>query len=726
MPKVIILVIISILISPTQKVLCNHVVGGEINYECLGEGSNPNSFTIRVNYSSFEVCEFEFTQETKILRKWIDGLFTDLILNLDTFNVIETIDYSCVQNESNFCYVKNYYSNEFEFIKSDSEIYLEARSCCRDADIINLDANGLSLGAVYMIDLSTFAQQECNNSPNIENNLPASFCKNEFFELNLAGNDIENDQIIYEFCAPLNTPSEPVDVPDFPSLPFNFPDYGPLYPLGQGVLSLDPNLGILSGIPSNLGSFVVGICVTEYRNGQYLSKTRRDIQINVTDCIPYVQADMNSDSITDESIFIINSCNQPTINFENLSIEENNINSQLWTIDMGTDIVTSDEWNPTIFFEEAGTYSGNLVINPNEECSDSIDFIVNIVTDIIPDFTTIYDTCISGPVKFFNNSYANGSELSFFEWSFGDSTYSYELEVEKIYQNPGIYDVQLKVIDEFGCADSINNVLDWRPAPAIIIAPPRIPASCAPLETKLINLSWPIDSTYSFEWDFGDGTFVYDEINPMHTYSKHGTYDIFVSVTSPIGCIADTLFEQLILVEEPPAASFNYLPTALTSFNSIISITDFSERAVHWHWLFDQVDSSYIQEPIYEFADTGFHTVRLVVKDIYGCTDTLVQKVDVIPAVTYFLPNAFSPNGDGQNDVFQAKGILEYVTDFQIKIFNRWGQIVFESFDPEINWSGFDQTNNQFYPNGVYSFIIRYKISRGNIENKTGFVTIVN
>ena len=105
-------------------------------------------------------------------------------------------------------------------------------------------------------------------------------------------------------------------------------------------MTLDPVTGMLSGSPPTLGQFLVGICISEYRNGELLSIVRRDIQLNIAPCEPFVEVDIEADEMAIDGRFVFNSCGEQTINFTNLSTQLNNIDEFIWIFDMGTAILT--------------------------------------------------------------------------------------------------------------------------------------------------------------------------------------------------------------------------------------------------------------------------------------------------------------------------------------------------------------------------------------------------
>ncbi len=711
-----------LIISCKTEVNCNHILGGELSYECIGEGSSSNKRIFKVHTTFYQECSLPIFDIVS-LTAWQNEEYSSITSTLEEYEQVQDKGYVCTEISSTSCYNKVTYSSEIELNVVSSDFHIMLADCCRTDDIINCQASWE--GTLIPLDFTSNAIEQCNNSPSFNETVPVSICANEYFEWDVSATDPDNDQLIYELCATFDNDFDGVIPPDYISIPYNLPEYSLLHPLGQNAIDLNPNSGFLSGIPTEAGIYVIVVCVTEYRNGVYMSSIRRDVILTIVECEPLIEAEIQANEIAPNNIYIINSCNNQSPTFINLSTQEENITDLIWSFDVGNEIETSTEWSPSIYFEEPGSYVGNLVLNPEGECTDTLDFIVNVVADVVPDFIAEYDSCISGPVQFFNNSFAEGSELVDFDWSFGDGSFSEEFAPEKIYETPGEFEIKLTVIDEFNCTDSITGMIEWRPAPAILIVSPETAASCAPLATTFNNLSWPIDSTYSFTWDYGDGSMMSNIMSPNHEYLEAGVYDVAISVESPIGCYVDTVFQNLITVEAPPKANFDYSPNELTQFDATIDLKDKSERAVSWRWFFDELDSTWVQDPTYVFADTGQHTVRLIVQDFYGCVDTMLQIVDVIPQVTYFLPNAFSPNGDGENDFFSAKGIVDEMLTFELNIFDRWGGLLFSTSNPNFEWNGNHQHDGKMISKGVYVYLMNYTTKRGKQFQKQGYVSII-
>ncbi|RMF22730.1 MAG: PKD domain-containing protein, partial [Bacteroidetes bacterium] len=293
-----------------------------------------------------------------------------------------------------------------------------------------------------------------------------------------------------------------------------------------------------------------------------------------------------------------------------------------------------------------------------------------------------------------------------------------------VYAEPKGYPVTLTITDEHGCENQITRVVNWRPAPALLIVSPNDTVSCAPATVLFNNLSNPIDNTYEVFWDFGDGN-TGTAISPIHTYRQAGLFDVQLSVTSPIGCRIDTVFEALIEILPAPVADFSYAPTHPSNLEPLVHFTDRSIDAVHWDWYLDGQIFSQSQHPSLAFPDTGLHEIMLVITHPEFCLDTLIQVVDVEPQTLLHLPNAFTPNEDAVNELFLPAGILPGITDYRMRIYDRWGRLVFESSEPRQGWNGRYQNTGRPAPAGVYVVLVSYTGPRGEKAERKGLVTLL-
>ncbi len=731
----------------------SHIVGGDIFYECLGPSlSDPTRMDYRITVKIYLNCNNQsmddFSDPAPITIYRGNGAIYDFIRN-DSVPLLSQADIPpdnnpCLTLPPDVCVKQGIYQYEVSLPISTESYHVTYQRCCRNASISNI-VEPDRIGATYTIEITPSSQMLCNNSPTFNNFPPIIICAGFPIDFDHSATDAEGDQLVYELCGTLEgagpegafEPGDPLGCNGFmpnPSCPppyepveYTVPVYDALNPMGGNPqVTIDANTGLITGTPEILGQYVVGICVSEYRNGELLSVIQRDFQFNVAFCEPLIFADMVADEVVpEERLYIFNRCDNSTIVFDNLSVQEDQINSYYWNFDLNTqsiEFTTKDVQTP---FPGPGTYNGYLILNQEAQlCSDTAYIEVNIFPDVDADFEFVYDTCVAGPVEFTDLSVTDADSIVQWDWEFGDQFTSSEQNPIYRYIDASNYLVSLLVTDDNGCQDRVEKTVNWFPAPPIIIVDPSTFRSCPPEEVVFTNLSSPINDDYDVLWDFGDGM-TSTELNPSYVYTSTGVYDISLSITSPIGCMIDTTFSEWIRVFPVPTAAFSFTPDFATNFEPTVDFIDESIDAVWWGWDFGNGGFAYEQNPSYVFPDTGWQEIQLVITNEFGCLDTAYRQLDVIPMIRYFLPNAFTPNDDGLNELFVAQGFFRGINQFDLQIWNRWGEAIFSSTSPDIGWNGKHQNVGKMSPNGVYIYQISFLGPRGKPYNFRGFATLI-
>jgi gliding motility-associated-like protein len=349
---------------------------------------------------------------------------------------------------------------------------------------------------------------------------------------------------------------------------------------------------------------------------------------------------------------------------------------------------------------------------------------VEIYPAIEAEFSFDYDTCVAGPTVFTDASFSGSGQITDWSWTFGDGGGSSEQNPVYTYPAPGSFPATLTVTDINACEDSYTLPIDYFPVPEVIVIAPSDFTGCVPADIFFNNLSTPISEAYDITWDFGDGG-MDSVISPTYTYEMPGTYTVSIDIVSPIGCQIDTTFGDLITILPSPVAGFSFTPDRPSNLEPLVSFFDESTGATRWSYDFGDGNQSIAPSPTHEFRDTGVYEVRQIVTHPSGCQDTLVQLLDVIPQVRYFLPNAFTPNQDGLNDEYLGTGVLEGATNFRMIIVNRWGETVFETNDPFDGWNGRKVNTGDFVPNGVYMVLVTFTGPRGDKYEYKSAATVI-
>jgi gliding motility-associated-like protein len=610
-----------------------------------------------------------------------------------------------------------------------------------------------------MIEITSLAMEICNDSPIFNNFPPVVICSGLELEFDHSATDAEGHQVFYEFCAPLTaggtdgattpgdangctgvTPNPAQCSPPFDEVTFRLPDFSATNPLaGDPQVSINSVTGLITGVPQINGQYVVGVCAREIFNGEIMTIVRRDFQFNVTTCEVAVTAQIEPqgeativeiEEIIDgipTPVRTITSCGDEAIDFEHVGPAED-ILSYLWVADFGNGNTDTANTRVTQFtFPGPGDYDVLLVTNEGLTCEARDSFPVTIFPALFPDFSFEFDTCVAGEISYTDLSTTAelGQTIERYNWDFDGEATSTDPNPEEEFENPGSRPVTLTIEDNNGCVEEITSIVDYFPAPPILIIRPNIFLGCAPADIFFDNLSFPIDETYDLTWDFGDGSDVATDISPTHTYTETGVFDVSLSVVSPIGCTADTVYRNQITILEKPTADFTFSPEEPNVFNTEVNFFDRSFLAESWQWDFGGLSSSIIQDPTFNFQDTGMFEVQLIVAHLSGCRDTSIQIIDIEPIVTWHMPNAFTPNGDATNDILIGNGFISGLTDFRYTIWNRWGEQVFETTDPFVGWNGTKNNVGANSPLGVYVYDINYTDPRGNPQNLRGHATLI-
>ncbi|MFN0033497.1 MAG: PKD domain-containing protein [Saprospiraceae bacterium] len=730
-----------------------HIIGGDITYICLGEtspGVKRWRFTMHIYRDCYGGGPF-FDQPAAMAiyqgTELVSTLYSSFGINLGSYSGLVPDTPQCVTNIPLVCVEEAIYVFEEDLpVLTNESYFIVHQRCCRNETITNIVIPG-DVGATFSIELTPAAMAVCNDSPVYNNFPPIIICNNLPLNFNHSATDADGDVLVYSFCHalagggnptngadPLScagvTPTPPCP-PPFDIVPYTVPTYNFNNPVGgDPQVNINPVSGQITGTPQLIGQFVVAVCVQEFRNGQLLSTVRREFQFNVTSCTPDIDAKLSADSLTiNLEDYTIKSCGEKTIFFQNKTTVAANVKDVEWRFDMNGTTVSDkvNKWFTAFTFPDTGLYHGLLLINQNSGgCSDTAFIHVRIFPEVHASFAYDYDTCVAGPVVFDDQSKGDGG-LNQWKWNFGiPGSASSKQNPTYQYPAPGNHPVTLKVTDKNKCADDTTAVIEWFPVPPVIIIQPSSYFGCVPATIFFDNLSTPIDESYHIVWYFGDGDSTENVISPTHLYDRPGVYDVRVEITSPIGCFIYADFPKLITMEPPPVADFLCDPdSALTNFNNTVRFIDQSSGAEHWNWQIGPNFTTLEQNPTHTFLDTGRVSVRLLVTHPAGCKDSITKELDIRPVVTWFMPNAFTPNGDGTNDDFFGKGFLNGVTNFKMSIWNRWGELVFETSNPNDKWNGEKRNAGGMSPEGVYVYTVTFTGPRGEVNEYKGFATVV-
>ena len=381
---------------------------------------------------------------------------------------------------------------------------------------------------------------------------------------------------------------------------------------------------------------------------------------------------------------------------------------------------TSSFTDPSYTYPDTGTYTVTLIANPGYSCADTITAEVEISEELLVNFDFSGVTCIDGNFLDFT-LLSQHTPDAVFDWDFGDGTSSQQMNPTKSYTSDGEYYVTLTV-NENNCTTFLTDT--------VRIFLPVEPAfdddtlwGCAPFTVNFADETntW---ANINYLWEFGDGSASTLD-SPAHTYQVPGSYSVRLTIEVLEGCI-DThvvVVEDMIVVDPSPIAGFFVDPEETSFFDPVVFVTDTS---IGSYWvMFDMGDSTTYSAPYFEhhYTEDGLYTVRQVVRNDYGCTDTAYRTVVVKPEYLLYVPNVFTPNQDGLNEMFLPKVFGE--VEYEFSIYNRWGNRIFYTTEVDEGWSGLDPKKDRPAPQDTYLWEIRILDVDGNSHRETGYFSLI-
>lgn len=414
-------------------------------------------------------------------------------------------------------------------------------------------------------------------------------------------------------------------------------------------------------------------------------------------------------------------CAPLTVNFGNTS---SNAVSYIWNF--GDNTPTSTATAPTHTFVNPGTYTVRMIaINPNAcKTHDTAYLQIVVSTDTIrADFNfTLLDTCTNPRISISNTSIPrNGSspsDVSYF-WNFGDNTTSTAANPgTHPYAQPGTYQVMLIMTDTAACNSPDTIIKTVVIEQLLVDAGMNFPSPVCVGDTVRFNNTSVNGATYL--WSFGDGEGNSTEQQPNYIFNTAGTYNIMLRTTNNATCNKVDSTQNTILVHPKPTAGFTFAPLTPET-NKPTQFFNQSTQAMRYLWDFGDGRTSEEANPEHQYNRSGQYKVCLRAYNTFNCSDVVCKMVtaDVNPLAD--VPTGFSPNGDGSNDILYVRGYSIQNLDF--KIFNRWGEKVFETQNQSVGWDGTYKGVPQEME--VYAYTLFVTFFDGTSFKKQGNVTLL-
>jgi gliding motility-associated-like protein len=709
-----VLLSISFLFIPGVK--ATHIVGGEIYYDYLG--NNDYRITLKVYRDCINGIA-AYDNPASI------GVFDQFGFLVDTLSMIfpgsayvpPTINSPCYTPPTSVCVEEAVYQEIKHLTPGAGGLYLTYQRCCRNNTIQNLINPG-GVGSTYMIHIPDPSLAVGNSSPRYTNFPPIYLCQGAPLYFNHSATEPDGDSLVYELCDPYDGASaampQPVPPagPPYNTVPFNAP-YSGAYPMSANpALTIDPNTGMLTGTPNLTGQWVVGVCCKEYRNGLLISVNKRDFQFNVLPC-PLLTVS----SIPNQTVF----CAGYQVQFQN-----NSFNATTYHWDFGVSSINSDTSNlfaPNYFFPDTGVYIVTLICNPGTVCADTNTTTFRIYPPVIPSFVPPQGQCLDGNNFSFQlgGIYMGNGTTS---WDFGPnatpSTSTADDPQNIVFNSPGTYAVTVTVTEN-GCTGTYTDSVIVYPMPTAAFASTPL-YGCVPF-TVLFSDSSIAGTQLNYTWYFGDGDSA-TIANPIHTYMDTGSYSVMLIVETTNGCISiDTFYApNMINVLPIPTAGFTVSDYTVSIFAPFINVYDQSQNADSCVVYFGDGYWTNDCNGGHTYWAYGTYDIMQVVYNDWGCSDTAIITIEVLPEHRFFIPNTFTPNGDGLNDIFMP--VVLGTEEYHFMVFDRWGNLIFETNDVYAGWDGRFKGNK--CEEDVYVWKIEFvNVLDGEKEKYIGHVNLI-
>lgn len=704
--------------SPTLK--ATHIVGGEMTYRCLGNNEylitlvifrdcffgNPAAwFDDPASIGIFNGTNNAFIREVRVLPMGNDTL--QPILSGECFVAPPSV---CVHTTT--------YQASVQLPPIPGGYILAYQRCCRNQTIVNI-VNPLATGATYMVAISESALLQCNSSPTFSQWPPIYICAGVPINFDHSATDVDGDSIVYRLCEPLRGATQAVPMPQPPNpppyLPVTWvsPPYGVNNMLngtpGDPPLTIHPSTGLLTGFPNTIGQFVVGICVEEYRNGQLIGTLRRDFQYNVGVC-----GQTNSAFFAPEL-----QCGSLTVNFQNQSSNADNF---LWFFnDPAQPGASSSQINPAFTFSDTGRYTIMLVADPNTVCQDTAYREIYLQPgSLIPlfDWEIIGCTEDSALVSVTDMSFDTVSQIVSRRWLLqpGNQTDT-SLQPVFLLRQSGFYELSLNVTAANGCTNTLRDTIEFN---FLNVEPPGAISICRG-DTATLTVR-----------NFGSGTVTYNWEPPGEILQGAGTASVRVSpatstsimvrIQNQDGCTKSFSVPVTVSDNQPLLQASAMPDTIAPGESSQLEAT--LNPGYTYIWSPPQtLNNAGIHNPIATPIQTTTYTVR--VRDNQGCSNlatvTVVVRDPVCERPNIYVPNGFSPNGDGRNDVLFVRG--NSIDEMEFTIFDRWGERVFQSDNPSNGWDG--TFRGKLLTSDVYAYYLRVRCFNGQEYFEKGNITLI-
>lgn len=354
-------------------------------------------------------------------------------------------------------------------------------------------------------------------------------------------------------------------------------------------------------------------------------------------------------------------------------------------------------------------------------CVNSDDLTIMLKERMLADFTSA-QAAVCQDDELLITYTANGPANANYNWDFdGGTTMGNGQGPHAVsWAASGTKNISL-VVTYLGCvSEEYIHEIEVNPMPLPDFSSSEL-AGCMPWEVTFTDDSENTVSGTTYSWDFGGGGTASGN-SVTNEFTADGTYDVALTVTNPGNCISVKNIPSLITVWPLPEAAFTANPETTSMKDPVIGfVSNSNGNGLVYSWNTGDGNVYNDHEFIHTYADSGYYQVNLRVTNDKGCVDEVEKTVYISPRYMLHIPTAFSPDGDGINDVFLVRG--NGIKEYSINIFNQWGTKVFTSTNIQQSWDG--TTKGVKAHPGLYVYRIYFKDENNEVTETTGSIFIV-
>ncbi len=427
------------------------------------------------------------------------------------------------------------------------------------------------------------------------------------------------------------------------------------------------------------------------------------------------------------NFYASNACTYDSVIIENFSMINvpGVIANTTWDYGDGSQSSNAIEENHK--YSTPGFKTITLILESSSGCLDTLEKVIEVYAVPTSSFQTTTNCDNEEATTFVNQSAIDNGSILISNWSFGDGSNSNAVNPAHKYNAAGIFQAQLITVSNNGCVDTLENPVTVNASPIASFFV-NSTSGCSPLcldfsDFSTINSSAMVSQSWIFDEEtLGVGAnFDYCFIN--ESMFDDIQLDMKYIVENNLGCKDTLILEDYLTVYHNPTSLFSMNPTVTNMYEREVEMVNESLGADNYLWFLEEDQASELFEPTYEYPDTGNFDVLLIAYTDNNCIDSSFQTFVIEAVENVYVPNAFTPNNDGANDIFYVSTYGIQKDGFLLRIFNRWGEQIFQSTDVFEGWNGLNK--GKVCESDVYVFRLNYLDLENETQEMKGTVSLI-